>query len=123
MRMTAIINGTDYAKCFNRLEYAVSFERREGPNGGTMKDGSKTVDLLATKAVITLSTNTMTASQLAELLQELDSEYVYITYTDPRTNADHSAWFIPSVGIVKVAFYRGTTLFWRDGTTITLTEQ
>lgn len=120
-----IINGIDFTALANRSSYTVEYEKRTGPNAGMMLDGSLTEDVLAIKAVISWSLNSMTAHQLNRLLAETLSAYPYVTvtYFEPRMNAPRTAEFIPTVGALSYAFTRHGADYYRDGTTLTLRER
>lgn len=123
MRLPIGIEGVDFTPYTNKNKYRVSYTRREGSNGGTMLDGSRTVDLLAYKAVIEWDLNALTSAQLATVLGACIKQYVTVTFFDPMINDTREAVFIPNVGRADYAFDRHDLYYFKDGITIKLEEK
>ena len=117
------LNGIDYSDCLKKFDYSLSYEKREGNNGGMMKDGSMTVDILAWKAVLKIATEGITAEKMAEILNHLIADYVEVTFYDTRTNAERTSSFIPSVLEVPAAYFKDGKVQMYNSTQITLTER
>ena len=82
------VNSRDISNIVTRYGYMVSYTRVDGGSGGTMLDGSTTVDVIAVKAIITVPLMPLMESQLNSLLDSLyANDYVTVTYYDPRANA------------------------------------
>lgn len=80
------INRHDYTSLVTRYGYSVSYTKIDGGQGGTMLDGSTTVDVLAIKAVITVPLMPLFESQLNEIVADaLSKDYPVLYYYDPRT--------------------------------------
>lgn len=118
-----LLNGTDYSDMLKEVNFNVTYEKREGNNGGMMKDGSMTVDILAWKALITVQTKGVEPSRMAALLQELIADYVEVTFLDTRTNTERTAMFIPNVVETPIGFFKDGEIGWYRSTSITLTER
>ena len=85
------INNHDYTSLVTRYGYTVNYTKVDGGQGGTMLDGSTTVDVLAIKAVVTVPLMPLFESQLFEVISDaLSSDYPTLYYYDPRT-ADYRA--------------------------------
>lgn len=79
------INNHDYTALVTRYGYSVNYTKIDGGQGGTMLDGSTTVDVLAIKAVITVPLMPLFESQLREIIADtLSSDYPTLYYFDPR---------------------------------------
>ena len=71
-RLTLKIGGVDFTEYVKRNGgFTYSYDRREGSNGGLMLDGSKTVDLIASKLVVSVAFNPMPQSIHMQLLSLL----------------------------------------------------
>lgn len=103
-RLPFVVDDVDFSAKINRFSYAVGYEKREGSNGGMMLDGSETVDILAFKAVVTVSTNGMRSEELAQLLTALLKPYVQLQFFDTRINDTRTATFIPDVSPAPLGF-------------------
>lgn len=122
MRPTFLINGVDYAKRINKFAYEVGYEKVLGKNSGTMKNGDYTEDLIRWRAVLTLTTNAMTAAEAKELLQALTEGEAVITYDDVRSGTVRRAWFNVELGKNRIAMYENGKAVWSEGMTIKLKE-
>lgn len=81
------INGNDYTSLVTRYGYSVSYTKIDGGQGGTMLDGSTTVDVLAIKAVITVPLMPLFGYQLNQIIADvLSTDYPLLYYFDPRLN-------------------------------------
>ena len=67
MRKSISINDVDCSTIFTRYGYSVSYTKIRGAAGGTMLDGSTTEDVIAIKAVVTLSFMPQTEEELLQL--------------------------------------------------------
>ena len=117
------LNGIDFSDCLKKYDYSLAYEKREGNNGGMMKDGSMTVDVLAWKAVLKIKTDGLKAERMQELLSHLIADYVTVTFFDSRTNAERTGEFIPSVVDVPISHFKDGVVKWYNSTQITLTER
>lgn len=122
-RPVLTIDGTDYSDAINKYSYSVTYEQREGGNGGMAKDGSLILDVLAYKAVITFETNGMKGADLAELVSDLEGDFLTVAFTDPKTNATRTAMFHATVGELATAMWKSGNIVWYKSTQITLTEK
>lgn len=118
-----IIGGVDYSDAMNKYTYTVTYEQREGGNGGLAKDGSMILDILAYKAVITFETNGLKGADLAAMVSSLEGDFLPVTFTDPKTNSTRTAEFHASVGELSTAMWKGGNVTWYKATEITLTER
>jgi len=123
MRPTLIISNVDYSAAINKYSYTVTYERREGGNGGTAKDGSTILDILAYKAVIVIETNGLRGGDLAALVAMAQDDFLPVTFTDPRSNTTRTADFHIDVGEMRQAMWKNGGIVWYAATKITLTER
>ena len=82
MRFDAKINGIDFSAAFNAVGYGVTYEKREGTNGGKTQDGTLIEDILCWKAVVNLPCIDLEEAVLAELLQVCKAKEVRFEYYD-----------------------------------------
>ena len=82
MRFDAKINGVDFSAAFNAVGYSVTYEKREGTNGGQTQDGTLIEDILCWKAVVNLPCIDLEEAVLAELLQVCKAKEVRFEYYD-----------------------------------------
>lgn len=123
MRPALTINGVDYSEKMNKYSYSVTYEQREGGNGGMAKDGSSILDLLAYKAVISFETNGLPGTDLASMVSALDGEFLTVTFTDPKQNTTRTGLFHASVGELASAMWKAGNITWYKSVQITLTEK
>lgn len=83
MRFDAKINGIDFSAAFNSVGYSVTYEKREGTNGGQTQDGTLIEDILCWKAVIGLPCIDLEETVLAALLQACKVKDISFEYYDP----------------------------------------
>lgn len=82
------INNHDYTSLVTRYGYSVNYTKIDGGQGGTMLDGSTTVDVLAIKAVITVPLMPLFEGELFGIISDvLSTDYPTLYYFDPRTNS------------------------------------
>lgn len=85
MKKNISINDVDCSTIFTKYGYSVSYTKIRGAAGGTMLDGSTTEDVIAIKAVITLSFMPQTEEELNAFLNLLyKSDYAKVNYFDPK---------------------------------------
>jgi hypothetical protein len=85
MEKKIFINDTDCSALFMRYGYTVNYKKIHGNAGGTMLDGSTTEDVIAVKAVISLSFMPQKEADLASFLASLyGSDYAIVSYYDPK---------------------------------------
>ena len=119
-----IINGIDFSAIPKDVAaITVTYEKREGNNGGLMKNGDMTVDILAWKAVIKIETKGIASSWIPTLLNEMMNDYVEVTFIDPRTNSQRTGTFIPDVVEVPMSLFIDGDFVWANSTSIILTER
>lgn len=122
-RLPLIIDGVDFSASINRYGYTVGYIKREGGFGGMMQDGSMRVDILARKAVLTLTANSLKSDAQAALLSACAKDYVTVTYFDTMSNRTREAEFIPDIGDQTVGILSADGTNWFTGMIITLTER
>lgn len=118
------INGVDCASLFMRYGYSTDYKKVHGANGGTMLDGSTTEDVIAVKAVISLSFMPQTEADLSAFLSSLyGSDYAIVRYFDIKEGDYREIEAIYSEMNVK---HLMTNIYdnemWQPGT-MTLTER
>ena len=118
-----ILNNIDFSDIIKETEFSVVYQKREGNNGGMMKDGSMTVDIIAWKAVISVTTKGMSSVRMMALLNELITDYVEVTFIDTRTNLERTALFIPDIVETPIGYFNDGEIGFYNSTTVTLTEK
>ena len=83
-----IVDGQDFTDLFHKYGYEVTYEFREGENGGLMCSGEEQRDLLAIKPTI-------------------------VRYFDPWTGAEKTITAHPTVDTVSVLLDDSGTHWWR----------
>ena len=122
MRLPLTINGTDFSALANKYEYEVGYTTRTGPNGGVMLDGTKVVDIIAYKAVITWPLNDMRDTDLASIQSACQTAEVTVTFWDTLTNAQRTSTFLPTFSAQKIGILRSTGKWWK-GISLSLEEK
>lgn len=117
-----IVDGVDFTAYVNRWQYAVSYVFREGRNGGLMLDGSEPRDLLAIKARVSVTVNDQPGPELAALLAAVLKNEVQLQYYDPKTNANRTSTFKPTVEEVQLTPAPGSSRYGK-GFRITMEER
>ncbi len=123
MRLPIVIDGVDFTPYTMKNGYRVQYIRREGVNSGLMLDGSTTIDVLAFKAVIEWDLTAMTSAQFSNVCNACIKNEVTVTFFDPKTNAERTAVFFPTLGQANYAFSRHNLHYFRDGAVLTLEEK
>lgn len=86
MAKTITINGVDFTSYFTPTGFSCSYEKIDGGNGGTMKNGDALEDIVAVKARGTAVCMPLTDDQQSALLPALyDEQPILLRYFDPRT--------------------------------------
>ena len=124
MKKEISINDVDCSSLFMRYGYTTDYKKIHGANGGTMLDGSTTEDVIAVKAVISLSFMPQTEEALTEFLTSLyGSDYATVRYFDLMSGEYRTIEAIYSEINVK---HLMTNIYenemWQPGT-LTLTER
>ena len=124
MKKEISINGVDCSSLFMRYGYSTDYKKIHGANGGTMLDGSTTEDVIAVKAVISLSFMPQTEADLSAFLSSLyESPYATVRYFDLKAGAYREVEAIYSEMNVKHLMTNiNDAEMWQPGT-MTLTER
>lgn len=88
MAKNLIVNGYNFTNYITPWGYTISYNKIQGGNQGTMKDGSFIDDVLAYKAVITVQCMPLTQSEI-EWIYSAVYKYTYPTveFYDLRTKS------------------------------------
>lgn len=122
MRLPFVVDGVNLTNYANKYEYSIDHGKREGPNSGTMMDGSKVEDVLKRPAIITWDLNDCDSTTLSMLLGHFLRDTVEVTYFETATNAERTATFIPTVSPSHIGILRAGKC-WFKGTGVVLEEQ
>lgn len=116
------VAGQNVINIINRYSYAVSYDMREGRNGGTTLDGSLITDMLARKIVIEFTTKV--GANVESLLSNIRNNVsVAVTFVEPGDASVRTANFLPEIGSYQVAMFNGANnIVWQESTKIKLTE-
>ena len=109
----AIVDGQDFTDLFHKYGYEVTYEFREGENGGLMCSGDELRDLLAIKPTIVGTTNDAPTERVTALLTACLKNEVLFRYFDPRTGAEKTITAHPTVDTVSVLLDDGGTHWWK----------
>lgn len=120
--MTFRLNGIDFSRDVYRKGLAVQYKKLYGKNGGTMLDGSQTVDLLAVKTVLTATCNPLTSARLSALSAVCRSECISVQYSDPEAGGDIRLEMLPELSVAKKSLVVNGVTYW-EGVVISLTER
>lgn len=122
-RMTLILNSLDFTADANKYGYSVRYEKRTGPNGGIMMDGTETVDVRARRMVTDWTLNDLPEDHLAALLNVCSDDYIYATTYDPKLEEDRTYLAIPEVSQQTIRLQTPTGVKWFAGPVLTLRER
>lgn len=116
------VAGQNIVNIINRYSYTVSYDMREGRNGGTTLDGSIITDMLARKVVIEFTTQV--GANVQSLLNNIrNTVSVSVQFVEPGNASTRTANFLPEIGSYQVAMFNGTNnIIWQESTRIKLTE-
>lgn len=123
-RLTWMIDGVDFSQHIHKRGYSVTYEPRYGSNGGTMLDGSETVDILAWKTVLELPINGLPQNEMSALIAASRKGYISISYFDLHANAiRENVQFIPNIGTATLDLMTPDGRQWYSGLTLQLRER
>lgn len=111
-KLPYIVDGTDFTALVHKYGYEVSYEFREGENGGLMCSGDELRDLLAVKPVVAVTINDAPTAQISALLAACLKNEVSLRYFDPRTGAAQTVTMHPTVDTVPLRLSDGSTRWW-----------
>lgn len=85
MAKTLKVNGYNFTNTITPWGYSISYNKIQGGNQGTMKDGSFVDDVLAYKAVISANCMPLTQTELEHVYEVLYLyEYPTVEFYDPK---------------------------------------
>lgn len=120
-RLPLVINGTDFSRQADRLQYAVIYEDRTGENTTYLKNGDEYLDIIAKRPVITWPLNMLWADELAALHAAIDAAiYVPVYYFDTVLGAAKIGYFHGTIGETRAALVRESATAFADGAVLTL---
>ena len=108
-----IVDGQDFTDLFHKTGYEVSYEFREGENGGLMCSGDELRDLLAVKPTVVATTNDAPTGRVAALLKACLKNEVQFRYFDLYEGAEKTIAAHPTVDTVPVLLDDSGTHWWR----------
>lgn len=121
--MVLKIGDNDISNYVEKNSYSVSYETREGGNGGMMLDGSWTSDIIAYKAIVTFTLIGISSAHLSDIIGGCLNPYVDLNYFDTRTNSQRTSQFMPVVGAATYAFARHGLDYFKGGMALTFRER
>ena len=124
MKKEISINGVDCSSLFMRYGYSTDYKKIHGANGGTMLDGSTTEDVIAVKAIISLSFMPQTETDLSAFLSALyELPYATVRYFDLKAGGYRTIEAIYSeINVKHLMTNINDAEMWQPGT-MTLTER
>ena len=120
---TIKLNNVDRTSYFTPTGMKVNYTKVEGDNGGTFLSGDRTDDILAWKAVVTLTCMPLTEAQQNDLLQKITADNPTLYYFDPRTNAYRTISIMASLEPVMFRGKGGTGVDYWTGLVLTAEEK
>lgn len=88
---TLIVDGVNYAPFLAMYGYAVGYNKTKGPNTCTTLDGKTHEDILAEKAIVTVSLRPLNEDNLSIILNSQSKKLVVVTYFDTKTKVNRTA--------------------------------
>lgn len=85
---TLIVDGVNYAPFLALYGYAVGYKKTEGPNTCTTLDGKIHEDIIAEKAIVTVSLRPLNEDNLSIILNAQSKKFVVVSYFDTKTKID-----------------------------------
>lgn len=122
-KLPLFIDDVNYTSYIDKYGYQVSYSPIKGPNEGVAIDGTTITDIVARKAVLSVTCNPLDQVRLASIISALSKDSVEVTYFDTKTNAQRTAFFIPEIGSTKIALQTAAGVYWFTAMTVTLTEK
>ena len=120
-RLPLVINGTDFSRQAQRLQYSVVYEDRTGENVTLMLNGDEYLDILTKRPVITWALNMLWSDELAALHAAIDAAiYVPVYYFDTVQGAAKIGYFHGTIGQTRAALLRSDATAFADGAVLTL---
>ncbi len=87
---TLIVDGVNYSTFLAMYGYTVGYNKIIGPNTCTTLDGKTHDDIIAEKAVVTVSLRPLNEDNLSIVLNAQSKKSVVVTYFDTKTQADRA---------------------------------
>ena len=87
---TLIVDGVNYAPFLAKYGYTVGYNKVKGPNTCTTLDGKTHDDIIAEKAVVTVSLRPLNEDNLSIILNAQSKKFVVVTYFDTKTKTDRT---------------------------------
>jgi hypothetical protein len=87
---TLIVDGVNYSAFLAKYGYTVGYNKIIGPNTCTTLDGKTHEDIIAEKAVVTVSLRPLNEDNLSIVLNAQSKKSVVVTYFDTKTKADRA---------------------------------
>ena len=119
-KLPYIVDGTDFTDLVHKSGYEVSYEFREGENGGLMCSGDELRDLLAVKPTVTVTVNDAPTAQISALLAACLKNEVLLRYFDPKLGAAQTVTMHPTVDTVPLLLTDGSGTRWWKSFRITM---
>lgn len=122
---TLNVDGVNYNQFMARRGYSVSYKKISGPNTCTTLDGKTHEDILAEKAIVTVSLKPLTTVNLATVLNAQSKKFVVVTYYDPKTQENKTVNMRVTTTAASIVIENTASLSWGaggGGSTLTLEE-
>ncbi len=96
--MKIVINGADWTSRFNPYSVSFSYEKVQGPNGGTSMAGSTILDIVAVKDSFEITAGLLSQEDYTALMALVKQDYVTVVYDAPDTNTEKQKVMILTAG-------------------------
>ncbi len=120
--MTFMLNGVDFSRYLYRYGMTVQYEKIYGKAGGQTLDGRELVDLIRVRPILVCACNPMTSDEFSRLATVCAEDYIFVSYTDPKTGGDVRMEAVPILSAAKKTLVINGVTYW-EGAVITLKER
>ena len=117
------LNDVDVTSYFVQRGMTVTYAKVTGSNGGTMLSGDREEDVLAWKAVVTLTCMPLTPAQQADFLAKVMVADPTLYYFDPLTNGYKTIHYMASISETTYKGNGGTGIEFWTGLVLTAEEK
>ena len=101
--MLFTIDGVDFSDVVDVAGYTIRPRREYGPARGQLLDGSKVVDLLATKTDLSIAVVATEQSVTSSISQICKKPSVRLVFNDPITNQNLNGKYEPNISEIQMA--------------------
>lgn len=101
--MVFTIDGVDFHDCVDVAGYKIKPRREYGPARGKLLDGSRVIDLLATKTDLSITVVAAKQATVSAIAQACKKSTVQLVFNDPITNQNLNGVYEPEISEIQMA--------------------